>query len=111
MRRTKALVKCNQGRRASLAFENNFTNFEQGSTLDRILPPVNGEFELLGELRGSFVAGANGKRDISSGSRSFSGSRGFNSSRSFGSSRGVSSNRGFSSNDKYIILTNFGSSI
>jgi hypothetical protein len=24
--------------------------------LDRILPPVNGKFELLGEFRGSFVA-------------------------------------------------------
>jgi hypothetical protein len=43
-----------------LIFGNNFPNFEQGSTFDRILPPLNGEFELLGELRGSFVAGATG---------------------------------------------------
>jgi hypothetical protein len=72
---------------------------------------VNGEFELLGELRGSFVAGANGQRDISSGSGGFSGGGGFNSNKGFGSSRGVSSNRGFSSNDKYSLLMNFGSSI
>jgi hypothetical protein len=62
-------------------------------------PPVNGEFELLGEFRGNFVAGANGQRDISSGSRDF------NNSRGFGSSRSVNSNRGLSSNDKYNILT------
>jgi hypothetical protein len=66
---------------------------------------VNGEFELLDELRGSFVVGANGQRDINNISRGFSGSRGFNSSRGFGSSGGCSSN------NKYNILTNFGSSI
>jgi hypothetical protein len=92
-----------------LIFGNNFPNFEQGSTFDRILPPLNGEFELLGELRGSFVAGASGQRDISS--RGFGSSGGFDSSNGFGSSGGFSSNRGFSSNDKYSLLTNFGSSI
>jgi hypothetical protein len=68
-------------------------------------PPVNGKFELLGEFRGSFVAGANRQRDISSDSGTFSGNGGFNSS------KGFSSNRGFSSNDKYNLLANFGSSI
>jgi hypothetical protein len=50
---------------------------------------VNGEFELLGEFGGSFVAGVNGQRDISSSSN----------------------NRGFNSNVEDSILTNFGSSI
>jgi hypothetical protein len=58
---------------------------------------LNGEFELLGELRGSFVAGLSRQRDISS--------------KGFGSSGGFSSNRGFSSNDKHSLLTNSGSSI
>jgi hypothetical protein len=70
---------------------------------------LNGEFELLGELRGSFVAGASGQRGISS--RGFSSCGGFNSSRGFGSSGGFSCNRGFSSNDKHSLLTNVGSSI
>jgi hypothetical protein len=67
MRRTEALVKCSQGRRGGLIFGNNFPNFEQGSAFDRILPPLYGEFKLLGEFRGSLVAGASGQRDISSG--------------------------------------------
>jgi hypothetical protein len=73
--------------------------------LDRILPPVNGKFELLGEFTGSFVTGANRQIDISSDSGAFSGNGGFNSN------KGFSSNRGFSSNDKYSLLANFGSSI
>jgi hypothetical protein len=105
MRHTKALVKCSQGGRGSLVFGNNLTNFEQRSTLDRILPPVNGKFELLGEFTGSFVTGANRQIDISSDSGAFSGNGGFNSN------KGFSSNRGFSSNDKYSLLANFGSSI
>jgi hypothetical protein len=64
---------------------------------DRILPPLNGEFELLGELRGSFVAGAIGQRDISS--------RGFGSSGGFDSSNGFSSSGGFSSNGASAAMT------
>jgi hypothetical protein len=38
-----------------LAFGNYLTNFEQGGTLDGILTPVNGEFELLGKFRRCFI--------------------------------------------------------
>jgi hypothetical protein len=69
-------------------------------------PPVNGEFELLGELGGSFVAGVNGQRDINS-----SGNRGFSRNMGFINNRGFNSNRDFSNNVEYNILTNFGSSI
>jgi hypothetical protein len=55
VRRTKALVKCSQGRRGSLAFGNYLTNFEQGGSLDRIFTPVNGEFELLGKFGRCFI--------------------------------------------------------
>jgi hypothetical protein len=46
-----------------LAFGNYFTNFEQGGTLDRILTPVNSEFELLGKFRRCFVMRVDGLRN------------------------------------------------
>jgi hypothetical protein len=103
MRRTKTLVKSSQRRRGCLIFGNNLPNFEQGSTFDRILPPLNGEFKFLGEFGGSLVMGASGQRNI--------GSRGFRSSAGFNRGNGFSSNSGFSSNDKYSLFANFGSSI
>jgi hypothetical protein len=59
--------------------------------VDRVLAPVNGEFELLGELGRGFIARVDGQRDISSSSSS--------------------SNRGFSNDVKNSILTNLESSI
>jgi hypothetical protein len=58
--------------------------------VDRVLAPVNSEFELLGELGRGFIARVDGQRDISSSS---------------------SSNRGFSNDVKNSILTNLESSI
>jgi hypothetical protein len=89
MRRTKTFVKSSQRRRGGLIFGNNLPNFEQGSTFDRILPPLNGEFKFLGEFGGSLVTGASGQRDISS--RGF-GSGGFNRGNGFSSNRGLRSN-------------------
>jgi hypothetical protein len=103
MRCTKTLVKSSQRRRGGLIFGNNLPNFEQGSTFDRILPPLNGEFKFLGDFGGSLVTGACGQRDIDS--------RGFGSSGGFNRGNGFSSNRGFSSNDDYNLLANFRSSI
>jgi hypothetical protein len=103
MRRTKTLVKSSQRRRGGLIFGDNLLNFEQGSTFDRILLYLNGEFKFLGEYGGSLGTSASGQRDISSGD--------FNNNNGFGSSGGLSNNRGFDSSDKHSLLANFGSSI
>jgi hypothetical protein len=72
-----------------VAFGEIFTNFDQGSVLDRIFTPVNGKLKLLGEFRRCFILRMGGLRNNSISS----------------SSGGLNSNSG---ND---FLLNFGSSI
>jgi hypothetical protein len=84
-------------------YGNNFSNFDQGSMFGRVLPPLNGEFKLLGEFGGSFVSGATGRGNI--------GNRGFGSSGSLDGGSNLSSDRGLSSNSECSLFADFGSSI
>jgi hypothetical protein len=86
-----------------LIFGNNLPNFDQGSVFGRILPPLYGEFKLLGEFRGGFIPRESGLRDI--------GSRGFDSSGGFSGDSNFSFNSGLSSSNRYSLLANFGSNI
>jgi hypothetical protein len=73
MRRTKTLVESSQRRRGSLIFGNNLPNLDQGSMFGRILPPLNGEFEFLGEFGGGFVPGASGRETSVAGASAAAG--------------------------------------